>query len=101
MPVIMSMIVSVLILTPALLLQKDFAGQFLFAMNEDIHLGCRNSRPIHARNFQTRTNVESRHGVLEQLRRNARIHQGSEKHVAAHAGEAVEIGNSHGETKTV
>ena len=94
--VVMRMILLVFVLTTALLFQENFARQFFFAVDEDVHLGGRDAGTTHTRNFQTRSNVESGDCILEELRRDASIYQGAKKHVAAHAGEAVEIGNSHG-----
>ena len=39
-----------------------------------------------------------RHRLLQHLRRHARVDQGAQKHVAAHAGKAIEVCNAHGKT---
>jgi hypothetical protein len=47
--------------------------------------------------LEARANVESRNRVLKNREGNASIDEGAEKHVAADAGEAFEISNSHRE----
>ena len=60
-----------------------------------IHLGGRYPAAIHARNFQLSSDVQRHDRVLQNLCGHAGIHQGAEEHVAADAGKAIKVSNSH------
>ena len=85
------MIVAVGVFMPARL-----AG-LLIRVDDDVNLRSRDSAASHLAHFEARTHVQGRSGLLEQGERNAGVHQRAEQHVAADAGEAIEIGNSHRE----
>src|SRR6266852_1918185 len=78
-----------------LLRPEDFARQLLFAVGVDVQLGGRDPAAIHPRNLQASSDIQRRDRVLEQFRRHPGIHQGAQKHVAADAGKAVEVGYAH------
>ena len=44
--------------------------------------------------------VQAGDGLLEQLERNSGVEQSAEEHVAADAGETIEIGNAHGSAES-
>src|SRR5580700_2578522 len=75
--------------------------QLLFAVYENIDLSSGDSTSIDLRDFETRAHVECRDGLLQHIGRHAGVDQGAQKHVATHAGEAVEIGYAHGENQSL
>ena len=86
----------VMLLRLTLLLEENLARQFLFTVDEDIHLGRADAAARHPRDFQARSDVQRRNRIFEELGRHSGIHQGAQKHIAAHAGEAVKVGYAHG-----
>ena len=87
--VMMLMLVRMRVAVRCLVCPEFFSRQLFLAVNEDVDLGRRNSTAVHLRDFQPRSDVERGDGLIQQLQRHARIDQGAQKHVAAHAGEAV------------
>src|SRR5271157_1227338 len=73
-----------------------FARHVFLAVHNDINFGRRNAIAIDPRHLQRGTNVEPLHRLLQQLERNARVHQRAKKHIAADAGKAFEVSNAHG-----
>ena len=69
---------------------------FLLAIHPDIYLGRRDATAIHARNLQPRSKIQRRHRPLQQFWRHARVDQGAQKHVAAHAGKTLKVSSAHG-----
>ena len=88
-------VIMVMFLSVTLLFPEDFTRQFFFTVDIDVQLCGRDPAAIHSRNFQPGSNIKRRDRVLEQLSRNSGIYQGAEKHVAADAGEAVEVSDAH------
>ena len=94
---LMTMIMPVFMLLRAvLLLEENLARQFLFTVDEDIHFGRADAAACHPRDFQARSDVQRRNRIFEELGRHSGVHQGAQKHIAAHAGEAVKVGYAHG-----
>lgn len=73
-------------------------GPLLLPIHPHIHFGRRNPAAIDLRDAQSRTELQRSHSSLQQVRRHARIDQGAQKHVAAHAGKTIKVGNAHGKT---
>jgi hypothetical protein len=69
--------------------------QVFFPVKVNIHLGGGNAAAQHARNFQPRSNSESRHGFFQRTRRNSGIQECAQKHIAADAGKTLEISDAH------
>src|SRR5258708_6017561 len=82
-----------------LLLPEPLPRQVLLPVNVNIHLGGGNPAAHHPGNLQPRPelcrHVKRRDGLLQQPRRNSRIHQRAQKHVAAHARKTFKISNAH------
>jgi hypothetical protein len=89
-PMAMFMIPGMVLLRP-----KYFSRQLHFAVNVDVQLGSHDAATADPRNLKSRSNIQRRDCILEQLRRNSGIQQGAQKHVAANAGKAVEVGYAH------
>ena len=60
-----------------------------------VHFGCGQAATVHLAHLQPRTNVQRSRGLRKASEGNARIHQRSQQHVAADAGKALQIANSH------
>lgn len=88
----MSMLMMVRCLLPTLL-----PRQILLSTDPHIHLGRRNSAAHHRQNFEPRPQVQRRDSPLQQRLGHSRIHQRSQKHVAADPGKALKIRNAHTE----
>jgi hypothetical protein len=76
--------------------------RFVFLITgKNIDLGCANAAALNARNFEPQVEiacaVQCRDCIVQELRRQAGIYQSGEQHVAADAGEAIEISDAHGE----
>src|SRR5271166_4485096 len=67
----------------------------LLAVHHNVELGSRDASPIHTGKLQGRSDVQVGDGLLEQLERNSGVEQRAQEHVAADAGETIEIGNTH------
>jgi hypothetical protein len=63
---------------------------------QDIDLGRRDSAAIGLLDGERSVEFQCSDGLMEDFGGDASVDQGSEKHVAAYAGETVEIGNAHG-----
>ena len=72
-----------------------FPGKIFFIADPDINFRRRDSAAGDARNLQARADVERGHGFLENAGGQACVQQRPQKHVAANAREAVEIGDAH------
>ena len=72
-----------------------FPRQIFFPIDVNIHLGSGNPAAHDAGNFQPRPNSERRHSFFEHGSRNSGIHQRAQKHIAAHAGKTLKVGNAH------
>ena len=66
---LMLMLAALILLRP-----EDFARQIRFAVNVNVQFGRCDSAAVHPRNLQSRSNIQCRNGVLEQLRRNPGIY---------------------------
>ena len=64
---------------------------------EDVDLGRGDPAAINLLNGERCVEFECGDGLMENFGGDAAIDQGSKKHVAADAGEAVEIGDAHGQ----
>src|SRR5579864_6494536 len=71
------------------------AWLIFFAVDDDVGLACADAAAVHAREFQACTEVQSSDCLLKNRLWNSSIHQSAKKHVAADAGKAIEVGNSH------
>src|SRR5579863_1588754 len=69
--------------------------QILLSLHPHIHLRRRNSTPQHPRDLQPRPHSERSHGLFQHPSRNPGIHERAQKHVAAHAGKTLKVGNAH------
>ncbi len=63
---------------------------------EDVDFGAGDAAAVDLFDFEGRAEVEGGGGVVEDLRVEAGVDEGSEEHVATDAGEAVEVGDAHG-----
>ena len=63
---------------------------------EDVDFGAGDAAAVDFFDFEGRAEVEGGGGVVEDLRIEAGVEEGSEEHVATDAGEAVEVGDAHG-----
>src|SRR6476646_6217845 len=63
---------------------------------KDINLGARETATHHLAHFEPSSDVQLRRRLFEQGKRNARVDKSAEQHVAADAGEALQISDSHG-----
>src|ERR1700743_1355360 len=78
-------------------LRPEFlTGHVFFVADPDIDFGRRNSAADYTRNLQLRAHAKRRDGLFQQLGRNSGIDQGAEKHIAADAGKAFKVCDSHG-----
>ena len=75
------------------------AGQVLFPIHPNIRLRSRNPATHYPGKFQPRPNSERRHSFFQRLRPNSGIHKRAQKHVAAHAGKTLKVGNAHMKTE--
>ena len=91
------MLMRVFITAPGLLCPELLPRQLFLAIHQHIDLGRGDAAAIHLRNFEASSDVEGSDRFFQQLRRHSGIDQGAQKHVAAHAGKTIEIGNSHEE----
>src|ERR1700690_3592599 len=64
-------------------------------IHDHIDFGRGDAAAVYFRNFQARANVQGGYGFFEKSGRDSGVDEGSEEHVAADAGEAVEVGNAH------
>ncbi len=79
------------VLSPELLARK-----ILLAVHDDVELAGGDTRSAHRRKFQRSADVQVGDCPLQQLERNSGVEQRTQEHVAADAGETIEIGNAHG-----
>ncbi len=61
----------------------------------DVDFRARNAATAHLARFEPCAHIEVRNGFREQFKRDACIHKGAQQHVAADAGETLQISNSH------
>ncbi len=66
------------------------------AVFEDVDFGAGDAAAVDFFDFEGGAEVEGGGGVVEDLRVEAGVEEGSEEHVATDAGEAVEVGDAHG-----
>jgi len=71
------------------------------AVIEHVNLRCSDAAAVHLLNAQRRADIEGAHGLFKHGRGNARIEQGTQKHVAGSTGKAFEISETHGTPFTV
>lgn len=64
-------------------------GHVFFAIDPDIYFRSRNAAPNDARKLEPRSQIESRHGLFQQLRRHSGVNQSTEKHISANTRKAV------------
>src|ERR1700755_2371337 len=63
----------------------------------DVDFGGGDAAAVDLFGFEGRVDVESGYGFVEDLRVDSGVEEGSEKHLTTDAGEAVEIGDAHGD----
>ena len=66
------------------------------AVFEDLDFGAGDAAAVDFFDFEGRAQVEGGGGVVEDLRVEAGVEEGSEEHVTTDAGEAVEVCDAHG-----
>jgi len=71
------------------------------AVIEHVNFRSRDAAAVHLLNAQRRADIEGAHGLFKHGRGNARIEQGTQKHVAGSTGKAFEISETHGTPFTV
>src|ERR1700752_3221086 len=59
------------------------------SLDNHINFGSADSTPIPARNFQTGSDRQGSHRLLQNFRRNSSLNQHAEEHVAADSGETI------------
>src|SRR5579862_6950930 len=91
----MSVFVSMLRGVALPLFPENFGRQVFLAMRVNINFGRRNRSPGDAGDFDCCADVQGRDRLLEQIWRHSRIYQCAEEHVAADAGETIEVSNTH------
>jgi hypothetical protein len=92
--VIMRMVVGVGVLV-LMILDRVIVFVLVSFVSDDVDLGPAEPSAHHFAALETGTDVQGRCGVLQDREGDARIDQGTKKHVAGNAGEAFEIRNSH------
>ena len=60
-----------------------------------VDLGGCQTTPHHLAHLKPRANIQRNRGLSQGVKGNARIHQGTEQHIAAYAGKTLQISNSH------
>ena len=62
---------------------------------DDIHLGCGQAAAAHLAHLQMRAHVQRGCSLRKSVKGDARIHKGAQQHIAAYAGKALKVSNSH------
>lgn len=66
------------------------------AVFEDVYFGAGDAAAIDFFDLEGRSEVDGGGGVVQDLRIEASVEEGTEEHVATDAGEAIEVGDAHG-----
>jgi len=65
------------------------------AFHNHVHFGSRQAPAHHSALLQPRANIQRSGSLGQQLKGNSRIHKGAKQHIAADAGKALKVSNSH------
>ena len=60
-----------------------------------IHFGCGKPATAHLAHLQMRAHVQRGCNLRKSVKGDARIHKGAQQHIAAYAGKALKVSNSH------
>ena len=92
---VMLMIVVMVIMFVAVIVRMAVHGFSKLAIDEHVYLDGADAAAVDGVNLKLSTDGEGRGGLPQQVRRDAGIEERAEQHVAADAGKAFEVSDSH------
>lgn len=90
------MLITIAVVNVARFTVRMVVSGRMIVLDDDIDLGSGESAAADFAHLETCADVQCRSGLFEQGKGHARVDKGAEQHVAADAGEALQISDSHG-----